>query len=501
MRDEQNIFNRDFFPTPVEVIEQMLSLTDLSGKIVLEPSAGSGNIVDFCKDHGAREVIACEINDKLRAIVSGKCKVIAKDFLTVTPDMISHVDLIIMNPPFSAEEKHILHAWDIAPEGCEIVSLCNSSLLEHGGYTNRDMIREIVKYNGGTEWLGRVFENAERSTDVSVSVIRLYKPRTGEHEFDGFFDMTEDDEARWQTGGGVVKYDYVQDLVSRYKDALDCFDDVMTANKRINDLCKSIGSGSIVFGAHKRNNDYQPQPGMITRDEFRKQLQKDAWQSLFNKFNMRKYVTRSVIEDLNRAIERIENMPFTMKNIYRLVQSLVQTHGDRMQGVLVEAFDYICSLSAENSTAGEKWKTNSDYMINRRFIVPSMVDYDSRWPKSYVRIRTYSGGRIDDVVKALCYITGRDYNDLPNLSSFCYDKNMWHGEWYDWIGRVLDEDTHEVIREWGFFRIRGYKKGTMHFEFIDEDVWYRFNQAVASIKGWQLPKQHEQKTRKSRTSK
>ena len=34
------------------------------------------------------------------------------------------------------------------------------------------------------------------------------------------------------------------------------------------------------------------------------------------------------------------------------------------------------------------------------------------------------------------------------------------------------------------------------FEFIDEDVWYKFNQAVASIKGWQLPKQHEQKTRK-----
>ena len=38
----------------------------------------------------------------------------------------------------------------------------------------------------------------------------------------------------------------------------------------------------------------------------------------------------------------------------------------------------------------------------------------------------------------------------------------------------------------GFFRIRGYKKGTMHFEFLDEDVWNKFNYEVARIKGWQL---------------
>jgi len=495
MRDEQNIFNRDFYPTPVEVIEQMLSLTDLSGKIVLEPSAGSGNIVDYCKDHGARDVIACEINDKLRAVVASKCKVIAKDFLTVTPDMISHVDLIVMNPPFSAEEAHLLHAWDIAPEGCEIISLCNSQMIEYGGYVNRNKIREIIKLNGGTENLGRVFENAERSTDVSVSVVRLYKPRTGKHEFDGFFDLSEDDEARWQTGSGVVKYDYVQDLVSRYKDALDCFDGVMAASKQINDLCKSVGSSSIVFGAHRQNSNYEPQPGFITRDEFRKQLQKDAWQSLFDKFNMRKYVTRSVIEDLNRAIERIENMPFTMKNIYRLVQSLVQTHGDRMQGVLVEAFEHICSLSAENSTAGEKWKTNSDYMINRRFIVPYMTRYDSRWPSAYVETSYSTTFKIEDILKALCYLTGQDYNKFMGLNSFLREYKTPWGEWRDWVTCEYDKNGNK-IGEYGFFRIRGYKKGTMHFEFLDENVWYKFNQAVASVKGWQLPKQHEQKTRK-----
>ena len=40
---------------------------------------------------------------------------------------------------------------------------------------------------------------------------------------------------------------------------------------------------------------------------------------------------------------------------------------------------------------------------------------------------------------------------------------------------------------WAFFNIRGYKKGTMHFTFQDEDVWYKFNQAVAKLRGWELP--------------
>ena len=44
-----------------------------------------------------------------------------------------------------------------------------------------------------------------------------------------------------------------------------------------------------------------------------------------------------------------------------------------------------------------------------------------------------------------------------------------------------------MLKCWAFFNIRGYKKGTMHFTFQDEDVWYKFNQAVAKLRGWELP--------------
>ena len=48
------MFGIDFYPTPKGVIEKMLSTVNISGKVVLEPSAGTGNLVDYCKEAGAK---------------------------------------------------------------------------------------------------------------------------------------------------------------------------------------------------------------------------------------------------------------------------------------------------------------------------------------------------------------------------------------------------------------------------------------------------------------
>ena len=476
----ESIFEKDFYPTPEEVIAQMLVMSDVANKVILEPSAGSGNIVQYLQMSGAKEVIACEKNNKLRSIVEKKCAVIADDFLTITSDMISHVDMIVMNPPFSCEEDHVLHAYEIAPDGCEIISLCNSSMLDKAFYRNakREKIKELIELYGDKERLGNVFSTAERKTDVDVSVIRLYKPKNNDDEWqDYYFDATEDTpEAQ---ADGLITYDFVRDCVNRYVGAVRMFDDVMDASKRINSLTSAIGAGDIRFGATLTIGNTST---AITKDQYKKALQKKAWQWLFDKFKMDKYLTRKVREDINAFVERQINIPFTMKNIYRMVEMIVGTHADRMQRVLIEAFDKICSFSAENSTAGEKWKTNSDYKINKRFIVPAICDYDARFSSlsPYVSIRYNGyGEEIEDVIKALCCLTGKDYNEQTPLRQFCYDVKP---EWGQWI---------EMSN--GFFRIRGYKKGTMHFEFLDEDIWHKFNYEVAKVKGWQLPKERKKK--------
>lgn len=126
----KNMFGIDFYPTPDEVIVQSMQGIDVQGLKVLEPSAGSGKYVDWLLDNGA-EVYACEIDDRLRKILSSKpIKLLAVDCMTLTREMVSHIDLVVMNPPFSKQVQHITHIWDIIPAGCDIISLCNFSPWE-----------------------------------------------------------------------------------------------------------------------------------------------------------------------------------------------------------------------------------------------------------------------------------------------------------------------------------------------------------------------------------
>ena len=38
-------------------------------------------------------------------------------------EQISHIDFIVMNPPFSNADKHILHALKLHRAGCKIIAL------------------------------------------------------------------------------------------------------------------------------------------------------------------------------------------------------------------------------------------------------------------------------------------------------------------------------------------------------------------------------------------
>lgn len=494
-----NLFtsNPDFYPTPTEVIAQMMMGEDIIGKTILEPSAGSGNIVDWLKRYGAGEVIACEKDPNNLKLLKGKCQILAEDFLTVTSDMVSHIQMIVMNPPFSRGAEHILHAFEIAPPGCTVIALCNDSNLERDSYsTTNKQLREAVELYGRSEYLGEVFKTAERRTSVRVSLVKLYKDGEGDNEFDGyFFSAVDEDDA----GGreGLMQYNFVRDIVNRYVSAVKLFDGVLKASKEINEIAdfydyktvidektgeakqvkQTYGYLPIRFGAVTADKNST----VVTHQVYKKELQKHYWRIIFQKLNMEKYATKDLREQINKFIEQQKQVPFTMGNIYRVVDMVVQTNGQRMQKALCEAFDLICSLSAENSTAGEKWKTNANYMVNKKFIVNYMCSswkWDQEKPYLSLSIGGYKD-RLDDVHKALCYITGTNYDDTESLDMAVYNQKPLWGEWFTW----------------GFFRCKGYKKGTMHFEFLDEDVWYKFNVEAAKGKGWSLPKKSEKKSK------
>lgn len=460
------MFDFDFYPTPYSVISKMLFSTTIKGKNFLEPSAGNGNIVDFLIKSGAKSVEACELQADLRAILSTKCPVVSDDFLKLCADDVSHIDCIVMNPPFSKWKQHILHAWDIAPEGCEILSLCNSDSLNDLRSGNE--LYHIIKDNGVTEELGQCFKDAERKTNVEIALIKLYKPIFSQSfDYDGFFYDVEP-EIQFGAKAEIMPYNEIRAFVEHYVRLTQCYDEFDNIAKKMGGLMEAIGIS--VF-----QSTFQVQIGSSgnsysTKEAFVKKVKKIAWRTVFDKLKLQKFVTAKVMEDINRFVEEQSNIPFTVKNIYRMMNIIIFNRDDIMNKAIEDAIDNITKYISENRYGVEGWKTNSGYMLNKKFIFNYGVRVGFR-DRLEVQYSSSATTQMDDLVKAICYVTGKNYDDYDNLYQFFYRADRYAGVWYDF----------------GLFEIKGFKKGTLHVKFKDLKDWEAINRAYAKIKGQTLP--------------
>lgn len=468
-----SIFDRDFYPTPTDVIQTMVGGLDLFGKHVLEPSAGNGNIVEFVANLGAT-VTSCEKNEDLAKVVASKSKFLKHDFLDVTREEVSHIDYIIMNPPFSADDRHIIHAWEVAPDGCEIIALCNWETVNNKYTARRSQLGRIIDTYGHTTNLGDVFRTAERTTSAEIGLVHLYKP-AADGTFDGFFDEGEDDHEDQYVG--LMPYNEVREAVQRYVGACKLYDQVAENAIMMNNMAGVFGVKDISFSIKQDEKDQ-------TVENFKIELQKKAWQWVFSKLQMEKFMTSSLKEELNKFVEKQKKVPFTMKNIYRMLEMVIGTHKQRMNRVLLEVFDKLTERYHENRYHIEGWKTNSHYMVNKKFIIEGVGEND-KWEPSRAKVRY--GGRhtelLDDFTKGLCFITGKKYDQNDTLY-----RNFVGTPYKGPTGKTEYEYKQcGVWYEWGFFKIKLFKKGTLHAQFLDNKVWELFNREVAKVKGYELP--------------
>jgi len=467
------MFNPDFYPTPPEVAATMLDPLDLRGRVVVEPSAGSGNLVRACLERGAEEVLMVEPEAKLRAILAAipGGRLIGNDWLQVQAEQISHADLVVMNPPFSADERHILHAWAIAPAGCEIVSLCNANTIETGRWGSRasQELRTTIEQYGSSQNLGPVFEDAaERTTRCEIGLVRLTKPGqrvSGADEFEGFFLGPDDIEAQ---GEGIIPYRRSRDLVNRYVEACRIYDQQLEAGVRLQAQVGGIYKGKLGLKATMEGCP-------VRRNRFRKELQKAFWESVIAEMLPPEKATSQLQGDINRFVEQQTRVPFTERNLFRMLQIIAGTTEQRIDRAVEAAFDELTRHTAENRWQVEGWKTNDAYLFNQKFIVPYIAEPD--WSGGTVSLKRWSGNfpRVRDLIKALCFITGRPYAQVEDPA--CGYDRIEAGVWYDW----------------GFFRFKVYKKGTGHFQFRDPEDWAALNARVARIKGLVLPEKLRRK--------
>ena len=148
------------FPTPPELARRMAAEAgELAGLRVLEPSAGTGNIVRAIIDHATGadcvRITAVEINYNLVSLLEQQrnrtvyangdnFEIRQADFLECNGDL-GKFDRVIMNPPFErgSDIEHIKHAVKFLKPGGRIVAICA------GGPRQERELKPLAEDSGG----------------------------------------------------------------------------------------------------------------------------------------------------------------------------------------------------------------------------------------------------------------------------------------------------------------------------------------------------------------
>jgi predicted RNA methylase len=145
----------DYFPTPANIVELMISNADLRPEHeVLEPSAGRGAIALAVQRAGARRLVCIEKDaanvTALRAALGAKGVGDAADFMDLTVADLGGFDRIIMNPPFSkrADIKHIIHAFSFLKRKGRLVSIASAGIMFREDALTEGL-RELIDANDG----------------------------------------------------------------------------------------------------------------------------------------------------------------------------------------------------------------------------------------------------------------------------------------------------------------------------------------------------------------
>lgn len=473
-----------FFPTPASVIEKMLApyvrtfkherhegvVTYLKlDTPILEPSAGSGAILDAIAAYGTntREMMAIEIDPELRLILTGKkYKVISSDFLSYEEPQ--QFGFIAMNPPFNEGDKHILKAFSLLRDGCDMVALISSETIRNPYSKTRQLLVDTIAAHGIVEELGACFKDSDRPTDVEISMIRLTKPKSREvNEFDqsGFNrDYISEEEF---SANPLAHADYLSSLVAQYKSCERLIIERNKLSKQLDYYLKGTHqpiSDRVKIDIEKGNRQKLSEEIADLKNRF--------WNTVFTKAKIANRLTGSFKRDFEKFRSEQQNMAFDANNIQELLLTFFGNYEEIMLNCLVEIFDKLTAHTKENRVHTEGWVTNKGYRLNHKVIYPYGVTFEWNSFSCYRANET-----LNDIDKTLCWLSGIRFEDLGSDSTYNALSNA-----------VLDINRNEkpytdVISS-KFFEMRIYKKGTLHLHFRDRELLNTFNVKAAQGKKW-----------------
>ncbi len=483
------MFNPGFYPTPAHVARKMLSGLKLDGRAILEPSAGKGDLCDAIVAATGRSgraeafrsrIHCCEIEPELQATLRGKgYTLVSADFLSFQPNC--RYSLIVMNPPFSNGEKHLLHAWSILHEG-DLVCLLNADAMRNG------QLARIIEDHGSVEELGACFEDAFRKTSVNVALVRLHK-KAKPIEFEVFGGAEDQDDTVFEEGAfssQVATRNTVGNLVIQFDRAREIYSRMLVMAAELKSFAQPLSPKSDVQWLKAATEAIFKDDQDSAYNAFVEALKTDAWQKVFELTKMRNLMSAKVKADFDKQKEEMLRMAFSEENITGAVLALLENGPEILRRCVLEAFDLMTAFDKKNKIHVEGWKTNDAWKVNRKVIVPVSVWESFNWWAERGDIPWSYQDKLDDIDRALAYLEGRKLEDVlavrQAVKAFAYPVVSDPGAYTekrranpDWTGQKFHSE---------FFELVGYKKGTLHMVFRDKSLWERFNLEAARGKNW-----------------
>lgn len=139
-----------YFPTPDALAQRLVVAAKvMPGNLVLEPSAGRGNLVKriaaaggiaYCYELLPENATILEGLLASLGTLDGKAHSLlgTKDFLDASPG--ADFDRVVMNPPFgkSSDAKHVLHALKFLRPGGRLAGICSAGVKYRNGKVYED---------------------------------------------------------------------------------------------------------------------------------------------------------------------------------------------------------------------------------------------------------------------------------------------------------------------------------------------------------------------------
>ena len=497
--------NKDLYPTPEGIINKMFDGLDFSMiKSILEPSAGTGNIVEALKkkeeirlyvyNKYQFDIDCIEIDQNLQHILKGKnFRVVYNDFLAY--DTMKEYDLIIMNPPFSNGCKHLLKALEMQKRnGGAVVCLLNAETIKNSCTNDRkDLQRKLTEYGAKIEFIQDAFIDAERKTAVEVALVKVQLPKVDKESFilEGLRRAQEKREFQTEESTKLIDSDFFKAIVNQYQL------EVEAGIKLIKEYYAMQPFILSQFGKDEKTGETIQKGGCIISmkvskdglsvNEYIKAVRRKYWSALFENKKFIGQLTNNLQRDFYNKVRELSNYDFSLYNIYQLKIDMQKKVVKGIEDTIIELFDELSHKysywdeTSKNIHYYNGWKTNQSWIINKKVIIPLRAynEFGERYKPSDYKIVD----KLQDIEKCFNYLDG-GLTEAVNL-----EESLKFAEEYG--------ETKNIQLK--YFTITFYKKGTCHITFNNEELLKKFNIFGSQHKGW-LPPSYGKKFYKDMTA-